>query len=61
MDIYQFLLGFLLVLIGILLFPSYKPKNIKGNEGNVFRMYVGAIGFLLIGTVIIIKEIIKVL
>lgn len=61
MDIYQLLFGFLLLLLGILLFPNKKPKNTKGNEGSIFRIYIGAIGFLLVGFVIIIKEIAKVL
>jgi hypothetical protein len=59
MDIYQLLLGFLLIILGTFLFPRYKSKNIKEIEGNVFRIYVGAIGFILIGIVILIREIAK--
>jgi len=58
-DFYQFIIGLLFLILGILLIPKKKKNTDKGNFGNIFRMYIGSLGFVLIGCVILIKEILK--
>jgi hypothetical protein len=61
MDIVEILIGALLLLIGILvlIFAKSQSKNVGSRIGYVYKIYIGGLGFLLIGVVIIVREIIN--
>jgi hypothetical protein len=59
MDFYQFIIGLLFVILGILLIPKKKANSDNGKYAHIFGMYIGSLGFVFIGSVILIKEILK--
>lgn len=58
MDVIQILIGALLMLIGvlILIFANSQSKDVGNRYGYVYRIYIGGGGFLLIGIVMILRE-----
>lgn len=58
MDIEKIIIGLLLILIGILIliFANSQSKNVGDRYAYVYRIYIGGGGFLLIGIVMILRE-----
>ena len=59
MDLVDIIIGALLILIGILvlIFAKSQSKDVGSRFGYVYRIYIGGFGFLLIGIVMIVREI----
>ena len=59
MDVVDILTGALLLLIGflVLIFAKSESKDVGSRFGYVFKIYVGGFGFVLIGIVMIVREI----
>jgi len=55
MDFVNFFIGVLLIVLGILLIIYYEDY-IKNKRGLVFKIKIGAIGLIMIGIALIIRE-----